>query len=221
MSLLTRKSVSFRKALLFIILPTLIIGFTSFDKGGDEGLSLGSKAPLITRKMEATDGSSYSLLDMKKSNGLIVVFSCNTCPFVVGGEKFVGWERQYNDLYAYAEKNSIGFVLINSNEAKRDGDDSMKEMIAHGEDAKYAMSYLIDENSMLADAMGAKTTPHIFAFNVKDKLIYKGSIDNSWDSKRKDLSKYLYNVMDHLGDGTKLKENSTPPRGCSIKRVKL
>ncbi|MDX2360614.1 MAG: redoxin family protein [Crocinitomicaceae bacterium] len=221
MSLFTRKITGFRGVALFILLPTLIIAFTSFVTGEDDGLGIGRKAPLMTRKMDAIDGKQYSLLDLKEENGIIVVFSCNTCPFVVGGEKFEGWEKQYNALNEAAQKSNFGFVLVNSNEAKRDGDDSFDEMIKHANASNYSMQYLVDANSDLADAMGAKTTPHVFVFDAKDKLIYKGSIDNSWDSKRTELKTYLYNVMDHASNGLRLEENSTPPRGCSIKRVKL
>ena len=72
----------------------------------------------------STQESSSSLKDIKKENGLIVIFSCNTCPFVVGTEDFPGWENQYNPLYNMALKANIGFVLVNSNQGKRAGVDS-------------------------------------------------------------------------------------------------
>ena len=71
--------------------------------------------------------------------------------FVVGNEDFEGWEKQYNDLYDAAEKNGLGLVLINSNEAKRDGDDSLEEMKLHAAKVNYKMPYLVDENSKLSD----------------------------------------------------------------------
>ncbi len=220
MSLLSRNQQRLGLAFLLFAIPTFFITTAFIKTGGDDGLKLGNKLPMPTRKMDGIDGTSKSLSDFKKENGLIVVFSCNTCPFVVGGENFEGWEKQYAALYNRAQKGNIGFVLVNSNEAKRDGVDSMNEMIQHAKNAGYEMPYVVDTDSELANAMGAKTTPHVYAFDEKDKLIYKGSIDNSWDSKRSKDEDYLYQVMDYLDGGKKFKENSTPPRGCSIKRVK-
>src|SRR5690606_32918158 len=99
-------------------------------------------------------------------------------------------------------------------------DDSFEAMKAHAKNAGYKMPYLVDENSELADAYGAKTTPHVFVINAQNELVYKGSIDNLWDTKRLELEPYLYNVMDHLSTKKELKNNDTPPRGCSIKRIK-
>ena len=111
--------------------------------------------------------------------------SCNTCPFVVGGAGYPGWEKDYNDIYDKCKELGIGMVLINSNEAKRKGDDSMEEMKKHAAEKNYKMKYVVDKNHVLADAFGAKTTPHIFLFDKDLKLIFTGSIDNSWDKKRK------------------------------------
>ena len=81
--------------------------------------------------LENANGNATSLSQEAKANGLIVVFSCNTCPFVVGSPNFPGWEEQYDGLKSLAEQNEIGFVLINSNEAKRNGADSFEEMEKH------------------------------------------------------------------------------------------
>jgi peroxiredoxin len=221
MSKSTRKSSSFKSIILVFALPILLLSMTSAVNGGGDGLKIGMKAPMTTTKMKAVDGNEYSLSDLKKENGLIVMFSCNTCPFVVGSSNFEGWEKQYNELHKLASEHNIGMVLINSNQAKRDGDDSMEEMINHAKDANYNMAYVVDENSSMANAFGAKTTPHVYVINAKDKLVYKGSVDNSWDTKRKGLKKYLYSAIDYLAHGTDMKENSTTPRGCSIKRVKI
>ncbi len=209
---------SFRFAFL---LPTfaLLMSFTIIVEGDNE-LKFGKKVPLTDVLLENIDGTSLSLESLKKENGLIVIFSCNTCPFVVGNEDFEGWEKQYNDLYDAAEKNGLGLLLINSNEAKRDGDDSLEKMKLHAAKANYKMPYLVDKNSKLADAYGAKTTPHVFVMDKESKLVFRGSIDNIWDSKRTAIEPYLYEVISHLSEGKELKNNDTPPRGCSIKRLK-
>jgi len=181
-------------------------------------VKLKEKAPLTDIKMKNTQGGELSLTDAKKEKGLIVAFSCNTCPFVVGTPDFPGWERQYNELFELALKNNIGFVLVNSNEAKRDGNDSFEAMYEHSKEKNYSMPYLLDLNSQLANALKAVTTPHIFMFNAEMGLVYAGSVDNIWDSKRKSDDLYLKNAIQSLGDGKKIKVGNTPAKGCSIKR---
>ena len=170
--------------------------------------------------LENASGKPTSLKQETKANGLIVVFSCNTCPFVVGSPNFPGWEKQYEDLYASAKTNEIGFVLVNSNEAKRNGADSFEEMKTHAKKQGYSMPYLLDKNSELANLLKAKTTPHIYFFDGASRLIYTGSIDNIWDGKRKKDVSYLKNAINNHVNQKKIKPSETPAKGCSIKRIK-
>ncbi len=208
------------KKLLFlgVLLPTLAVGVSSFLVKKEKELKIGKKVPAMNIKMMATDGEAYELQDFQKDKGMIIVFSCNTCPFVVGNDGFAGWEKDYNDLYQKASDANIGFVLVNSNAAKHDGDDSMEKMKERAEKQGYKMSYLMDENSAVANAFGAKTTPHIYVVDAEGKLVMRGSIDNSWDSKRTELETYALDAIDFLANGTKMTNTTPVPRGCSIKR---
>lgn len=189
-------------------------------KPGDDGLKIGKKMPMGGYEMIGSDDATHTLNNLKLENGLIVVFSCNTCPFVVGNETFAGWEGQYNDIYKKASSNKIGMVLVNSNVAKRDGDDSKEKMASHKASEGYKMPYVIDKDAKLADALGAKTTPHVYFFNGDGKLVFKGSIDNSWDTKREKLETYLYDAISAVATGAEIPVDSSTPRGCSIKRAK-
>lgn len=208
------------KRLLFlaIALPTLALAASSFLVKKEKELKIGKKVPALDIEMAATDGEKYTLGNFQGENGTLIVFSCNTCPFVVGNDNFEGWEKQYNDLYQKAKEAQIGFVLINSNAAKHDGDDSMDKMKEHAAAQGYEMSYLMDANSVVADAFGAKTTPHLFVLDSTGKLVMRGSIDNSWDSDRTELETYALDAIKFLKDGTKLSNKTPKPRGCSIKR---
>lgn len=170
--------------------------------------------------MKNANGTPSNLRLENKKNGLIIVFSCNSCPFVVGTPDFPGWERKYNDLCAFSVSNEIGFVLVNSNEAKRKGDDSFEKMIFRAKKQNYSMSYLLDENSSLANFLKAKTTPHVFFFDHSFRLVYSGSIDNIWNGKRKKDVPYLKNAIASHLKNKKIKPNETSPKGCSIKRIK-
>ncbi len=183
-------------------------------------IKIGTSLPLSDVQMnEVNSNSKKPLKDYKLDKGLLIVFSCNTCPFVVGTEDFPGWERQYNNLYEKAFQNGIGMVLINSNEGKRGNEDSFDEMKKRADEKGYRMPYLLDENSLVANAFEAKTTPHVYLFNDELELVYSGSIDNIWDNKRTEEIPYLVNAMTKLKDGKKIKPSSTPPKGCSIKRI--
>ena len=181
---------------------------------------LGSVLKAPKKLYKNANGPNTSLIQEVKKNGLIIVFSCNTCPFVVGSKHFPGWEKQYNELYDTSMKNKIGFLLVNSNEAKRGGDDAFDKMETHAKKNKYKMAYLLDENSSLANELLAKTTPHVFFYNAQLELIYSGSIDNIWDGKRKKEQYYLKDAIRSHVSSKKIKPSATPPKGCSIKRVK-
>lgn len=192
------------------------LGFVSF--GQNEGLKIGDKAPHLDMPLQATTGVVYDLAHYANSKGLLVVFSCNTCPFVVGmKEGFPGWEKEYNAINELAKAHGVGMVLVNSNEAKRPGEDSMEEMVRRAALMNYQMPYVLDLDSKLANAFGAITTPHVYLFNENFELIYMGSIDNTWDPKRKKDIPYLINAFNQMAEAIVIKESE--PRGCSIKRV--
>lgn len=197
----------------------LAVSGAMFSLGQSAALKISDSAPLADQKMEATDGTMFSLNDVKAENGVLVIFSCNTCPFVVGmkDDGFPGWEKDYNPIHKLAEEKGFGVILVNSNEAKRPGEDSMEEMQKRAKEQRYTIPYVLDKDSKVADAFGAKTTPHIYLFDKEMKLIYTGSIDNTWDPKRKEDIPYLINALNQFDSKIKVKESE--PRGCSIKRV--
>ncbi|MES2798711.1 MAG: redoxin family protein [Bacteroidota bacterium] len=208
------------KGKILLLLSTLFVLSTSLvnkDKG-PKPLKVGKSAPMADLEMKNTDGTSATLKSSLGENGLLVIFSCNTCPFVVGSDKFAGWEVQYNDLNKMALEGKINTVLVNSNEAKREKDDSMDAMKLRAKDKAYEMAYLLDHDSKLANAFGAKTTPHVYLFNKDLKLVYMGAIDNSWDAQRKNDVNYLKNALTELAGNSKISVKSSDPRGCSIKR---
>lgn len=179
-----------------------------------EQISIGDTAPKSDLKMENLDGETVSLNDLKLENGLCVIFSCNTCPFVIA------WEDRYNELASICEASKVGFVLINSNEAKRDGDDSMEEMKAHAKEKGYGdYAYVVDKNHELADAFGATKTPDVFLFDGDMKLAYKGAIDDNKKDRHMVMKPYLKKAVDAMIKGQKIDPETTRAIGCTIKRV--
>jgi peroxiredoxin len=198
---------------ILLALPAML--FLAFAPSNLKQLEIGDKAPLADVKMQDVTEQYFSLNDLKKDNGLLVIFSCNTCPFVIG------WDDQYPFLGQIAERNNIGMVLVNSNEAKRGGEDSLEEMKKHFADAGYNTPYVIDENSKLADAFGANTTPHVYLFDGNMKLVFKGSINDKYEQKDKVATQFwLQNAIAKLGIGDVkgIEPKETKNIGCSIKR---
>ncbi len=209
-------------AALFLLGLGAGYAFKNTDANRAEILEIGAKAPKADAKMADVSGKSISLDELKKKGGLLVIFSCNTCPFVVGnGSKSEGWEGRYPALADMAAANEIGFALINPNEAKRTAGDSMDDMKKRYKDKALKGSYLLDKDHVVADAFGALTTPHVFLFDGNMKLIYKGAIDDSVDSKDTVKEPYLQNAIKAHVSGKSIDPNSTRQMGCSIKRVKV
>lgn len=188
----------------------------------DEMMAIGTTNPSLEAKLKDVSGKEMYIEQLGKKNGMLVVFSCNTCPFVVGnGEKSEGWENRYNDIAAMAKKLEIGFALVNSNEGKRDNEDSFEKMVIHAKENNYKdINYLMDVNHMVADAFNARTTPHVYLFNANNELVYTGAIDDNVDKKAEVKEFWLSDAMKSLVAGTEIAKPVTKHMGCSIKRVK-
>lgn len=197
-----------------MIAATVLLFTAAFKPVGEmKELELGSSAPLATAKMKAIAGNELSLNDAKSANGLLVVFTCNTCPFVLA------WENRYNPLAEFCKKNKVGMIAINSNEAKRAAEDSFEAMKTHAKDKGYVFAYVQDDKSALADAFGATRTPHIYLFNKDMILVYKGAIDDNLEDAAKVKKPYLMNAIGNMVAGKVIDPNATKSVGCSIKRT--
>lgn len=195
-----------------VFLFVLLLSFSVYAADNTGKLEVGDKAVLTDVKMTDVSGKSLSLEDVKDKNGVLVLFSCNTCPFVKK------WEGRYNDLKAWADKNDVGMIVLNSNYQKRSGDDSMEAMQQKAEEHAYSFYYVVDEESKIANAFGGQTTPHAFLFDGDFELAYKGLIDDNYDSAD-DVSKaYLKDAIASLASGEEVAITETKPIGCGIKR---
>ena len=177
-------------------------------------LNIGQEMPMQDIEIFDIYDKSTTLSKNLKRNGLLVVFTSNSCPFVVM------WEDRYKLLEEKCKNSDIGMVYINSNQAKRDSDDSVKEMKNHSMKMGYTYPYLIDENSKIANSFGAKTTPHIFLLNNKKLLVYKGAIDDNYKSINDVTKNYLLDAMQEVSNQKNVSVSETKAVGCSIKRIR-
>ena len=177
-------------------------------------IKIGEQMPMQQTETFDTNEKSRTLNGNLKNNGLLVVFTSNSCPFVVM------WEDRYKLLEVKCRNSNIGMVYINSNQAKRNGDDSVEKMKNHSKEMGYTFPYLIDKNSEIANAFGAKTTPHIFLFNNEKTLVYKGAIDDNYKSANNVTENYLLDALENVSNQQSISIKETKAVGCSIKRVR-
>lgn len=176
-------------------------------------LPIGSELPKATVKMKDISGKEVSLKDAMKKGGLLVMFTCNTCPYVI--------KNQQRTLEAgnYATAKNIGVILINSNEAQRGDDDSFIAMQAYAKEQGYKWFYTVDQKSELADAFGANRTPECFLFDGAGKLVYHGAIDDNPGDEKTVGRKHLQAAMDEMLSGKDVSVKTSRSVGCSIKRT--
>jgi hypothetical protein len=197
-----------------LFLSVLIVAFAiySFVNSPPEELAINAAIPQADYKMKDVSGKSVSLNDIKTAKGLLVVFSCNTCPYVKLSETRI---KEYSD---YCLANGIGCALINSNEGQRAEEDSFDEMVKYFGSQKLKCTYVVDEKSQLANAFGATRTPQCFLFNAKG-LVYKGAIDDNVKDAAAVKAPYLKDALTSLTKNETPKTQETKSIGCTIKRL--
>ncbi|MBL7731831.1 MAG: thioredoxin family protein [Chitinophagaceae bacterium] len=199
------------KKILFAALPVTALALMIRTAG--DPLPIGSPIPSPEAKMKDVSGKEVSLKDAKTDKGLLVMFSCNTCPYVIKNQT-----RTY-EACKYAQGNGIGVAILNSNEANRGSADSMEDMQDYAKQQGYNWYYLVDQNSALADAFGANRTPECFLFDGEGKLVYHGAIDDNPSDASAVSRKHLVNAIDEMNAGKEISVKESRSVGCTIKRL--
>ena len=200
------------KRIFFIMVPVALIGFLAFRSLIDP-LPIGAPIPNPEKKMKDISGKEVSFKDAMNNKGLLVMFTCNTCPVVRA------YRSRTNEVCNYAGEKQIGVILLNSNEGSRDGGDSYNNMIAYANEQGYKWPYVVDNDAGMANAFGATRTPECFLFNGEGKLVYHGAIDNNANGPEAVTRKHLMIAMDEMLAGKDVSVKTTRSVGCTIKRV--
>jgi peroxiredoxin len=172
-------------------------------------LELGATAPDFS--VAGTDGKNYSLADFESASTLVVFFTCNHCPFVVGSDEVTR---------ATAEKfqdKGVAFIGINSNSEKTNPTDDFDQMVLRMKEQNFPWVYARDASQEVAQAYGALRTPHFYVFDADRKLVYCGrGVDQPRDTSKmqvNDLEKALAEVT----AGQSVSVPLTNPIGCNVK----
>lgn len=179
----------------------------------NESISIGSSLPMMDVKMKDISGKDITIKDAMSKNGVLVMFSCNTCPYVIKNQE------RTKQIGKYALQNNIGVIIINSNEAQRNDVDSYTAMQAYAKAQNYTWYYTVDNNSKIADAFGASRTPEVFLFNVSSKLVYKGAIDDNPTDAASVKQHYLKEAIDAMVTNKEISVKESRSIGCGIKRL--
>ncbi len=172
-------------------------------------LYIGSKAPNFYLKN--VDGNFYSLESFEDKKALLIIFSCNHCPYVQSYEdRIIQIQNDYKD-------KGLQIAAINSNDDIFYSEDSFENMIKRSREKNFNFPYLRDETQEVARNYSATFTPELFLFNDERELIYTGKIDDNWKEPNRIRNNYLRNALDEYFNGKEISVPETFAFGCTIK----
>jgi peroxiredoxin len=174
-----------------------------------KGMPVGTSAPPFS--LPGVDGKTWSLDSFADAELLVVVFTCNHCPYAIASE-----DRLLEIQADYADKG-VRLVAVNPNDAVNYPADSFDKMVERAAVKAFTFPYLHDESQGVARAYDAACTPDIFVFDRDRKLVYNGRIDDNWQQPAEVTRRDLRAVLDAALEGRPVDFEHVPSMGCSIK----
>ncbi len=172
-------------------------------------LDMGAQAPDF--QLPATDGRTVCLKDFADADVLVIFFTCNHCPYVIGSDEVT---RATAETF---KDRGVRFVGINSNSKNTYAEDDFPHMVQRMEQHRLPWVYLHDESQEVARAYGALRTPHFYVFDRDRRLVYTGrGVDNPRDTSKMTVND-LERVLDEVTSGRPVSIPRTNPIGCNVK----
>jgi peroxiredoxin len=171
-------------------------------------VALGTEAPQFD--LPGVDGQNHSLDSYQDVEALVLVQSCNHCPYVQA------WEDRLSAVAREYADRGVRVVAVNSNDAENYPDDSFEEMRKRASARGFEFDYLFDEPQAVARELGAERTPEVFLFDNERRLVYHGAIDDNRDETGVS-QQYLRDALDAVLSGQDPPLAETPPVGCTVK----
>lgn len=193
--------------MLFVATASLIA-----QQAAQQGVAIGDRAPEF--RLKNIDGQYISLDTYKGSKGLVVVFTCNHCPYSVK------YEDRIITLAAQTAKLGYPLVAINPNDPVKVPEDSYENMKVRAKEKGFTFPYIVDETQAVAKAYGAKRTPHVFVLSNSHgswNVEYIGAIDDNANDADKVESRFVLDAVTSLSSGSALAVTQTKAIGCTIK----
>jgi peroxiredoxin len=201
-----------RLGLFWVLTLGVICTGTSFAGEFNKRLSIGDAAP-AWKDLPGVDGKNHSLAELASKDTIVVVFTCNSCPFAVAYE---------DRLVAFAKKHAgadskVGVVAINVNTIP---DDSLDKMAVRAKEKNFSFPYLFDKSQKIARDFGAEYTPEFFVLNKERKVVYMGAMDDS-SNEAEVKTKYLEAAVAAALKAEKPAKAETLARGCKIRFARV
>lgn len=171
--------------------------------------NLGSPCPDFN--LPGTDNNAHSLANYSNGKGLLVMFICNHCPYVIAvQDRILALAHELIPL-------GLNIVAISSNDAAKYPADSFDKMKERAQEKKYPFPYLYDESQKVAKAFDAVCTPDFFLYDQNLKLVYRGRLDDSWKAPEQVTRQELRSAALKVIHGETVPDQQYPSMGCSIK----
>jgi len=190
----------------------LISGFLLFSSFAPLSYKIGDKVDDF--KLKNIDGKMVSLADYKNAKGIILVFTCNHCPYAKA------YEQRIMDLDKNYSAKGFPVVAISSNDASSIPDDSYDNMVKRAKDMNYSFPYLYDETQQVAQKFGATRTPNVFVLSKTSggyQVSYMGAIDDNAQDASQVQHHYVEDAVNALLAGKAVPVTETKAIGCGIK----
>ncbi|MBI1249181.1 redoxin family protein [bacterium] len=199
----------FRLTTLFLLLSVL---GTSLEAGKyNPVLDVGATAPKW-EKLPGIDGNPHSWDDVAAKKVVVVIFTCNTCPYATD------YEQRIKDLAKrWSEDKRVAVIAVNSNLIE---EDSLEAMQTRAKEAKFTFPYLKDEKQELGKAWGATRTPEFFVLDSDRHIVYMGAMDNDTDAEKATIN-YVDKAVQAALEGKKPEVEETVAIGCNIRYKRI
>ena len=170
--------------------------------------SIGDTVP-AWEQLPGTDGGQHGWEDFAEREFVVVVFTCNSCPYAVD------YEGRINELAkTYAgPQGRVGVVAINANLIPEDSPEAMRQ---RAESRGFVFPYLFDASQEVPKSFGALRTPEVYLLNSKRQILYMGAIDDNTDAGKVSAT-YLEDAIEAVLAGKEIAVSETPPVGCLIR----
>ena len=176
-------------------------------------LKVGAKLPDFN--LQGVDGKNYSPSSFENSKVIVIMFTCNHCPYVQAYEqRLINLQKEYKD-------KGVGFVAINANDEINYPEDSFENMVKRAKEKGYNFPYLRDKTQSIAKTFGASYTPETFVFDENRSLKYHGRIDDNWQEPDKVTKQHLKEAIEAILLNKAIDRPDTQAIGCTVKWIKM
>lgn len=197
---------------VFKIFSLLVLGaFVLGNTTSVMALELGKTAPKTEVKMKSVDGNMVSIADVEGEKGTLVIFTCNSCPWVKA------WDERIAEIANTYQERGVGVVAINPNDPSVSSEDDFEGMKQRANKLGMEYPYVVDATSDVARAFDATRTPEVFLFDSDGQLVYHGTIDDNAKNPAQVEKPYLKNALKAVVNNEEVPTKVTKSIGCTIK----